>query len=53
VTVQNSASSTLTLEIMLGVVLAFLPVVIAYQTWVYIRFGGAVTKESIEDGPAY
>jgi cytochrome d ubiquinol oxidase subunit II len=53
VTVQNSASSTLTLEIMLGVVLAFLPVVIAYQTWVYVRFGGAVTKETIEDGPSY
>lgn len=53
VTAHNSASSVLTLEIMLGVVLVFLPVVIAYQTWVYMRFGGPVTRESIEDGPAY
>lgn len=52
-TVFNSASSPLTLKIMLGVVVVMLPVVIAYQTWVYIRFGGAVTKETLEDGPSY
>lgn len=53
VTAFNSASSTLTLEIMLGVVLAFLPVVIAYQAWVYVKFGGAVNKESVDEGPSY
>jgi cytochrome d ubiquinol oxidase subunit II len=52
-TAFNSASSSLTLEIMLGVVLVFLPVVICYQTWVYVRFGGPVTRESVEDGPSY
>jgi cytochrome d ubiquinol oxidase subunit II len=53
VTAFNAASSTLTLEIMLGVVLCFLPVVIAYQVWVYVRFGGKVTPESLEDGHSY
>jgi cytochrome d ubiquinol oxidase subunit II len=53
VTAFNSASSPLTLEIMLGVVLSILPIVIAYQTWVYVHFRGAVTKESLEEGNAY
>ncbi len=53
VTAFNSASSTLTLEIMLGVVLAFLPVVIAYQAWVYVKFGGTINQESVDEGPSY
>jgi cytochrome d ubiquinol oxidase subunit II len=52
-TAFNSASSPLTLEIMLGVVLCFLPVVIGYQIWVYARFRGPVTAESLDQGPAY
>jgi cytochrome bd ubiquinol oxidase subunit II len=52
-TAFNSASSSLTLEIMLGVVLCFLPVVIGYQIWVYARFRAPVTPESLEQGPAY
>ncbi|QQS05945.1 MAG: cytochrome d ubiquinol oxidase subunit II [Fibrobacterota bacterium] len=52
-TAFNSASSPLTLKIMLGVALSILPLVIAYQTWVYVRFGGTVTKETLEDGPSY
>ncbi|MDR3567547.1 MAG: cytochrome d ubiquinol oxidase subunit II [Syntrophobacteraceae bacterium] len=35
----NSSSSTLTLEIMLGVALVFVPIVIAYQIWAYRFFG--------------
>ncbi len=40
----NSSSSTLTLEIMLGVALVFVPIVIAYQIWVYWFFGKSVAK---------
>ncbi|MGC9195981.1 MAG: cytochrome d ubiquinol oxidase subunit II [Syntrophobacteraceae bacterium] len=35
----NSSSSPLTLEIMLGVVLVFVPIIIAYQAWAYNFFG--------------
>jgi cytochrome d ubiquinol oxidase subunit II len=52
-TAFNSASSPLTLKIMLGVALSILPLVIAYQTWVYVRFGGTVTAENMEDGSSY
>jgi cytochrome bd ubiquinol oxidase subunit II len=52
-TAFNSGSSTLTLKIMLGVVLCFLPVVIAYQIWVYLKFRDTITAKSIEEGPAY
>ncbi len=37
-TIMNSASSPLTLSIMLGVVLVFLPVIIGYQFWAYKTF---------------
>ena len=46
-TVHNSASSPLTLKIMLVVALIFVPVVIGYQTWVYVLFKDKVTKEDI------
>lgn len=53
VTVQNAASSTLTLQIMLGVALVCVPIVIAYQAWTYYIFSHKVTKESLDDGHAY
>ncbi len=53
VTAFNAASSPLTLKIMLGVVLCFLPVVIGYQLWVYLTFRDTLTAESIRKGPAY
>ena len=52
-TIANSASSTLTLQIMLGVALTFVPLVIAYQTWVHIRFGHKITQEDLEYEEAY
>lgn len=52
-TAFNSASSHLTLWIMLGVVLCFLPVVIGYQIWVYAKFRDIVTAKSISEGPSY
>jgi cytochrome d ubiquinol oxidase subunit II len=41
-TAFNSSSSTLTLEIMLGVALIFVPIVIIYQIWVYRFFAAGV-----------
>jgi cytochrome d ubiquinol oxidase subunit II len=53
VTAFNAASSPLTLKIMLGVVLCFLPVVIGYQLWVFLKFRDTLTADSIARGPAY
>lgn len=53
VTVFNSASSHLTLWIMLGVVLVVLPVVIGYQLWVYLKFRDVITARTLEEGPSY
>ncbi|MCB9495525.1 MAG: cytochrome d ubiquinol oxidase subunit II [Fibrobacteria bacterium] len=52
-TAFNSASSPLTLKIMLGVVLCFLPLVIAYQTWVYVRFGHVVNDKVLAEEQGY
>jgi cytochrome d ubiquinol oxidase subunit II len=52
-TAFNSASSPLTLKIMLGVVACFLPLVIGYQLWVFLTFRDTVTEASVERGPAY
>jgi cytochrome d ubiquinol oxidase subunit II len=46
-TIMNSASSPLTLQIMLGVALVFVPIVICYQIWAYKTFGGPVTDEDM------
>ena len=47
ITAFNSASSPLTLKIMLVVALTFVPIVIAYQTWVFVLFKDKVTKEDL------
>jgi cytochrome d ubiquinol oxidase subunit II len=47
-TAYNAASSPLTLKIMLTVVVLVIPVVIAYQIWVYLLFKGKVTQEDLE-----
>ncbi len=52
-TAFNAASSPLTLKIMLGVVLCFLPLVIGYQFWVLKTFRGVLNSESIKEGPSY
>lgn len=46
-TAHNSASSPLTLKIMLVVVIIFLPIVLAYQIWTYNLFKGKVTQEDM------
>ncbi len=52
-TIHNSASSPLTLKIMLGVALACVPVVIAYQAWVYRMFKDKVDAGDLVHEEAY
>jgi cytochrome d ubiquinol oxidase subunit II len=52
-TAFNASSSPLTLAIMLGVVLCFLPVVIVYQTWVYLKFRAPVEARDLEGEQSY
>lgn len=49
VTIFNAASSPLTLQIMLGVALVFVPLVLIYQTWTYLTFSGVITSKSLEE----
>jgi len=46
-TAFNSASSTLTLSIMLGVVLVFIPIVLVYQVWVHRKFTSEIDVETL------
>ncbi len=52
-TAHNAASSALTLGIMLGVALVFVPIVLAYQIWAYRQFRGKITREDLEGETAY
>lgn len=52
-TVFNSSSSPLTLKIMLVVALIFVPIVIAYQSWVYRLFSGKVGADDLLEEEAY
>jgi len=52
-TAFNSASSPLTLKIMLVVALVFVPIVIAYQCWAYFIFRHKITDENLATEDAY
>ena len=52
-TAFNSASSPLTLKIMLGVALTFVPLVIAYQVWVHFLFKAKVSPEDVAPEEGY
>jgi cytochrome bd ubiquinol oxidase subunit II len=52
-TAFNASSSPLTLSIMLGVVLVFVPIILIYQTWAYTLFRGKVTAEDLALEDAY
>ncbi len=52
-TAFNTASSPLTLKLMLGVTLCSLPVVIAYQIWAFFTFGHKVTQEDLDSEHSY
>ena len=47
-TIHNSASSPLTLKIMLTVALIFVPIVLAYQAWTYKTFSHKVTQSDMD-----
>lgn len=53
VTAFNGASSQLTLKIMLGVALVMVPIVLAYQFWLYRLFSAPVTHDDLKDEHAY
>jgi cytochrome d ubiquinol oxidase subunit II len=48
-TVWDATSSQLTLTVMLGAVVIFLPIVLAYTVWAYARMWGRVTAEEIAE----
>jgi len=48
-TIFNSASSPLTLKIMLGVALTFVPIVLIYQIWGYYLFKDKIAKEDLAE----
>ncbi len=52
-TIFNSASSPLTLKIMLGVALTFVPIVIVYQVWSHYLFKDKLTAEDLASDEAY
>ncbi|MBU1003818.1 MAG: cytochrome d ubiquinol oxidase subunit II [Proteobacteria bacterium] len=52
-TIHNSASSPLTLKIMLGVALVMVPIVLAYQIWVYRTFSHKITQADLDYKEAY
>ena len=52
-TAFNASSSPLTLKIMLGVVLVFIPIVIGYQVWAYFLFKDPVSDEDLDMDEAY
>ncbi|WP_455202388.1 cytochrome d ubiquinol oxidase subunit II [Kaarinaea lacus] len=48
-TIWDATSSHLTLTLMFWAVLIFLPIVLAYTTWVYRVMRGKVTEQQVED----
>ncbi|MBI5589277.1 MAG: cytochrome d ubiquinol oxidase subunit II [Deltaproteobacteria bacterium] len=52
-TAFNASSSPLTLTIMLGVVVVFIPIVLAYQAWTYNLFKSKTTPEDLAYEDAY
>jgi cytochrome d ubiquinol oxidase subunit II len=52
-TAFNSSSSPLTLSIMLGVVVVFVPIILFYQTWAYTLFKDKITAEDLASEEAY
>jgi len=52
-TAFNASASPLTLTIMLGVVVVFIPLVIACQMWAYRLFSGKIDVEDLSEENAY
>jgi cytochrome d ubiquinol oxidase subunit II len=52
-TIWDASSSQMTLGLMLGAVIFFLPIILAYTSWVYYVLRGRVTETAIEQGDDY
>jgi len=52
-TVWDASSSQTTLGLMLVATLVFLPIVLAYTSWVFHVLRGPITEEAIERGDDY
>jgi cytochrome d ubiquinol oxidase subunit II len=52
-TTANASSSDLTLSIMLGVTLVFIPIVIIYQAWTYKNFAHRMDEDDLAYEEAY
>jgi len=52
-TIYNSASSGLTLQIMLGVILVVIPMVVLYQAWVHKEFSFSVEEKELAKEDSY
>ena len=52
-TAHNASSSPLTLGIMLGVALVFVPIVLVYQIWAYSLFKGKISDRGLENEKGY
>jgi cytochrome bd ubiquinol oxidase subunit II len=52
-TAFNASSSPLTLKIMLGVVLVFVPIVLIYQIWAFSIFSKPISEEDLDLTSAY
>ena len=52
-TVWDASSSHMTLFIMLVCTIVFLPIVLAYTTWVYRVLWGKVDEKEIRDGSGH
>jgi cytochrome d ubiquinol oxidase subunit II len=52
-TVHNTASGAYSLKVMTVVVVIFLPVVLAYQTWTYYVFRRRVSKREFQPSPRW
>jgi len=50
-TVHNTASGNYSLTVMTVVVVIFLPVVLAYQTWTYYVFRRRVSRSDFQPAP--
>jgi cytochrome d ubiquinol oxidase subunit II len=47
ITYRDAASSPLTLKVMLGVILVFIPLVLGYQIWAYMLFSKKIKPEEL------
>jgi cytochrome d ubiquinol oxidase subunit II len=52
-TIWDASSSQMTLGLMLVAVIFFLPIILAYTSWVYYVLRGRVTETAIEQGDDY